>query len=160
VSVPADYAERFKARQAAREAAEVEQRAAPPQTASGKQTKPARPSADGSRWATLNAFVDVIAEHLTPSEQVVWVNLFRNARDGKSATTTRQIAARCGLDAKTVTAALSLLKTVGLVWVVSASRVKGVASVYGLHPHPDRCLQRCMDAGAARVARKARRTPK
>jgi hypothetical protein len=98
------------------------------------------------RWATLNSFNDTVARHLTLAEQAVWRHLFRWCRDGKASVSTREIAAGCGIDKVTAGRALAKLKAVGLVWVVSLSRHKGTASVYGLHSHPDRCLQRCMDA--------------
>jgi hypothetical protein len=98
------------------------------------------------RWATLNAFHDIVARHLTPAEQLVWGQLFRWCRDGKVSVSTRQIAAGCGIDKVTTTRALAKLKSAGLVWVVNLSRHKGTASVYGLHPHPDRCLGKCMAA--------------
>ncbi len=105
------------------------------------------------RWATLNAFHDTVARHLTPVEQAVWSHLFRWCRGGKASVSTREIAAGCGVDKVTATRALAKLKAVGLVWVVILSRHKGKASVYGLHSHPDRCLQRCMDT-------RRRRSPK
>lgn len=98
------------------------------------------------RWATLNAFHDTVARHLTTVEQAAWAHLFRWCRDGKASVSTREVAAGCGIDKVTASRALAKLKAVGLVWVVSLSRHKGTASVYGLHPNPDRCLQRCMDA--------------
>jgi hypothetical protein len=99
------------------------------------------------RWATLNAFHDTVARHLTPAEQAVWGHLFRWCREGKVSASARGIATACGIDKETASLAISKLKAVGLVWAVSISRHKGTASVYGMHPHPDRCLQRCIDAG-------------
>ncbi len=105
------------------------------------------------RWATLNAFHDIVARHLTPAEQLVWGHLFRWCRDGKASISTRQIAAGCGITGRTATLALAKLKAVGLVWVVSLSHHKGTASVYGLHSHPDLCLGKCMEAGRPRKPR-------
>jgi hypothetical protein len=98
------------------------------------------------RWTTLNAFHDIVARHLTPAEQLVWGQLFRWCRDGKVSISTRGIADACGINKATATRALAKLKSVGLVWVVNLSRHKGTGSLYGLHPHPDRCLQKCVDA--------------
>ena len=116
-------------------------RAAPP------KAKPGKPAGDAGRWATLNAFHDIVARHLTPAEQLVWGQLFRWCRDGKVSISTRGIADACGINKETVTLSLSRLKSVGLVWVVSLSRHKGKASVYGLNPHPDRCLGKCQVSG-------------
>jgi hypothetical protein len=132
------------------------------QTASSDAPKPKRrqrsntgsPEGDSAgRWVTLNSFNDTVARHLTLAEQAVWAHLFRWCRDGKASVSTREIASGCGVDKVTATRALAKLKAVGLVWVVSLSRHKGTASVYGLHSRPDRCLQRCMDA-------RRRRSPK
>jgi hypothetical protein len=117
-----------------------------PARAAAPKAKPGKPAGDAGRWATLNAFVDIIAPHLTLAEQAVWVRLYRWCREGKVSASTRQIAAGCGITAKTATAAVKGLRDVGLVWVVSLSHHKGTASVYGLHPHPDRCLGKCMEA--------------
>jgi len=106
----------------------------------------AKGKADAGRWATLNAFHDNIARHLTLAEKAVWAHLFRWCRDGKVSVSTREIAVGCGINKETASLALARLKEFGLVWEVSLSRHKGTASVYGLHPHPDRCLQKCMDA--------------
>ena len=107
---------------------------------------------DGGRWATFNAFVDHVAEFLTPTESKVWVYLFRWCRGGTSSVSTRQMADRLELDPKTVTSALRTLKKTGLLWEIAKSSNKGTASVYGLHAHPDLCRQACADAGLRRAA--------
>jgi hypothetical protein len=143
--------ERFRATTQAAAAARAAQATVTPQKASRKPG--AKGKTDAGRWATLNAFHDTVARHLTLAEQAVWSHLFRWCRDGKVSVSTREIAAGCGIDKETATLALAKLKAVGLVWVVNLSRHKGTASVYGLHPHPDSCLQQCQAAGRPRKPR-------
>lgn len=122
--------------------------------AAARRPRPEAGIGDAGRWATFNSFADLIAEHLTLAEQAVWEYLFRHARDGVAGASTRDIATRRGIDPKTVTAALAHLRKVGLVWPVHLSKLRGTASRYGIHPHPDRCLQRCIDANAGRSGRR------
>lgn len=121
---------------------------------------PAREAAPPEgRWATLNEFFDLVAPHLTTTEQAVWVYLFRWCRDGKSSASTRGMAYGVNVTPKTVTAALRWLKDRGLVWEIAKSKHKGSASLYGVHPHPGRFVQLCETANRARLSRRQRETP-
>jgi len=115
------------------------------QPAKSGRVKTTAKAAAADRFNTLNQFVDLVSRHLALPARCVWLDLFRNARQGKVFATTRQLAERAGLDPKTVTTSLATLKRVGLVWQI-AQGVRKQPSVYGLHPNPGRCLQRVIDA--------------
>lgn len=94
----------------------------------------------GDRWATLNAFVDVIAPRLTLAERAVWLVMFRHARDGVVQTSERQLATAARIDKATAGRALRQLVELRLAWPVMKSRSKESTSRYGLHPRPSACL--------------------
>ncbi len=130
MSVPANYIEQFKAQQTAKKAAEAEQQALPP--LSRKQAKTVRPSADGSRWAMLNAFVDVTLCGLPRSELAVWLVLYRDVRDGNARTGMTDIARRAGCTKRAVVGAIKSLVARGLVRVIRRGRRNQGTSVYTL----------------------------
>ena len=99
---------------------------------------------NGERWATYNAFVDVIAPRLTLAERAVWHVMFRHARDGRCETTARQLAAAANVSTSTAQAALARLDRVGLVWPIWKSTDKSKPSKYGMHPRPAECLPRLL----------------
>ena len=112
------------------------------------------PGNEWGRWVTLNTFVDSIACHLTPSEQSVWLYLFRHCRGGRAEAAMREMAERNGIDIKTASNALRWLAGVGLIEQVEKSRSKGTRSVYVVRLDPARCLDACRDANAPRLARR------
>jgi len=92
-------------------------------------------TASGDRWAHLNAFVDSAMKDITTlSELKVWAYLFRNEREGRVETSTRQIASCVGISANSANTALQKLREHGLVELLKASRSHGKASVYRLNP--------------------------
>lgn len=121
--------ERFRANNlvaaAAREAAEAERHAAP------KRARPTR-SADASRWATLNSFVDVAMGDLSRAELAVWLVLFRDVRDGTARTGMTDIARRAGCHRGSVVRAVQSLQARGLIRLVRRGRKNGGTSVYAV----------------------------
>ena len=117
------------------------------------------PSGESGRWATLNAFEDLVANHLSPTEQAVWHYLFRWCRDGTASASVRDLASTRGLDSKTAAKALSSLIAVGLVWYVFKASHKGKRSVFAMHLHPAQCREACEVAEAPRRAKQKRRCP-
>jgi hypothetical protein len=98
----------------------------------------------GDRWATYNAFIDVIAPHLTLAERAVWHVMFRHARDGRCETTARQLASASSISISTAQLALNRLQRAKLVWPIWKSKDRAKASKYGIHPHPAECLARLL----------------
>lgn len=109
-------------------------------TAPSKAQQPAARKSD--RWATYNAFVDVIAPRLTLAERAVWHIMFRHARNGVCETTARLLASAADISPTTAQAALSRLHRAGLVWPIWKSKDKAKASRYGIHSSPAACLAR------------------
>lgn len=117
-------------------------------------------SEDAKRWTTLNEFEDCVARHLTPAEQIVWHQLFRHCRDGRSSVSTRRMAESLGLAPNTTTAALQWLKARRLVWEIVKSTHRGASSVYGLHQNPGRLADDCAAANEPRLSRRNRTPPR
>lgn len=63
----------------------------------------------------LNAFIDESAKGLSPSAALVWLALFRFARDGVAIVSQATIAERLGVDKKTVSRNIKTLQKRGLV---------------------------------------------
>lgn len=95
---------------------------------------------DSTRWATLNAFVDVVLRHLSPTEGRVWLILFRDARGDLVDASQRDLGRRAACGQKAAWRAMTYLRRVGLVEPVTLSRARNTASRYRLNPHPERCL--------------------
>jgi hypothetical protein len=107
-------------------------------------TPPQAAARKGDRWATYNAFVDVIAPRLTLAERAVWHVMFRHARDGRVETTARLLAAAANVSPSTAQIALNRLQRAGLVWPIWKSKDRAKASKYGMHPSPADCLPNVM----------------
>lgn len=125
-------------RQAAAASAGVSQAVADKPATAGEHQQPA--ARKGDRWATFNAFMDLIAPRLTLAERAVWLVMFRHARNGVVQASERQLSTAANIDKVTAGRALRRLVELRLVWPVFKSTNKGSASRYGLHPHPDSCL--------------------
>ena len=63
----------------------------------------------------LNAFIDNTAKGLKPTEALVWLALFRFARDGLATVPKATVAKRLGIDEKTVSRSIRTLQKRGLV---------------------------------------------
>lgn len=90
----------------------------------------------GDRFAVLNAFVDFTAAGLDRGELVVWLVLYRDARDGVAQVSQVSIARRAGMSDRAVRNALGRLIGKGLVKIVRQGRIGKGASSYRIRPLP------------------------
>ncbi len=67
------------------------------------------------RWQALNHFVDCLMADMTPVQIKVWLVLFRDTKNGRAATSQRDIAKRAGCGLKFVNAAIKVLCERGLL---------------------------------------------
>jgi hypothetical protein len=133
-----------------REVAKRRHRAnAGPRKASGGKATP-----DGSRFATLNAFVDEAMRHLSPVASAVWMKLFRDCRDGRVTASNRDLASCTGCSLRAVTTAVQRLREAGLIHATRLSRHRGEPSHYTLNPRPDRCVDALTEMNTARTGAK------
>lgn len=108
--------------------------------AAASKSSGGKASAESSRFATLNAFVDQVMRHLSPIEATVWVALFRDTRRGQVSTSNRDLARRTGCSLRAVHDAMQELRRLGLVADVRLSNRKGEPSVYAMQQHPETCV--------------------
>lgn len=104
-----------------------------------KKTAPA-PSGDGSRFATLNTFVDQAMRHLSPVESAVWLALFRDTRHGQASASNRDLARRTGCSVRAVTIAMQELRRLRLIDGLRLSASKGQPSLYAVNSKPESCV--------------------
>ncbi len=99
-----------------------------------KEAEPARKARPRKnrrgRFEVLNGFVDASMAECTPSESVVWLVLYRDARNGVANTAQAWIAKRAGLTERTVRRALVGLQRHGLVDVLRKGGPSVGASLY------------------------------
>lgn len=99
-----------------------------------------RKAAARLRFQSLNTFIDAgLAEaELTPAAALVWLVLFRfvDARTGLATVSTDRIAECTGLNRKTVTRSLSMLKRAKLVKVKAAGGINRGPSSYAIRSTP------------------------
>ena len=108
----------------------------------GRRTKPEQTTGPkrhkaADRFAMLNAFIDFTAGDLDRAELVVWLILYRDARDGVSRTSQADLARRAGCDERTVRRAIKQLRDHGLLRVVRQGGVNRGPSAYRLRPTED-----------------------
>jgi predicted ArsR family transcriptional regulator len=84
----------------------------------------------------LNAFVDFTAGELTRAELLVWLILYRDARDGVARTSQADMAHRAGCSVKTVRRAVDRLRQRGLLRVTYRGGVGRGASAYRIRAIP------------------------
>lgn len=97
----------------------------------GKHGKADRPSkAIGQRFETLNNFVDSVMKNFKPSTSIVWVVLYRDARNGIARTSQGDIARRSGLSVRQVRRALAELIESGSIRLLSRGNSFQQCSVY------------------------------
>lgn len=72
-------------------------------------TRPTKPTPASGRFLMLNQFVDQTMATLQPSEALVWLCLFRHARDGRVRVSQTRIAAQCGISTCTAKRAVASL---------------------------------------------------
>ena len=92
---------------------------------------PAGPQRD--RFTIVNEFIDSTMSSLKPSEQIVWLTLWRDTRDGTARVSQGYIAKRIGLSSRSVRKNLSELKARGLVTVIHQGGVNRGISIYKIH---------------------------
>lgn len=88
------------------------------------------------RFAVLNDFVDnvISRSELRPSEIVVWLVLFRDARrDGTARTSQADIANRSGLSVRGVKNAIRNAKAKGVLKLLRRGRLNTGPSTYRVH---------------------------
>jgi hypothetical protein len=83
-----------------------------------------------NRFETLNAFVDLTAGKLNRSELLVWLTLYRDARDGIARTAQSDLARRTQLGTRTVRWAVKRLEGRGLLVVVRRGGLRSGPSTY------------------------------
>ena len=89
------------------------------------------------RFEMLNAFVDEGLRGLAPSEAVVWLILYRDAKpSGLARTAIDDIAQRGGLGRRTVLRALKALEAKRMLRVVRRGGLNRGPSSYRLFPFP------------------------
>lgn len=91
------------------------------------------PKRDGTRWQTLNEFIDITLRDLTPRQVAVWLTLFRDCRNGVATVSQAYIAERCGLRRPTVSTTISTLEQLGLVTTIHCGGVGRGLSKYRVH---------------------------
>jgi hypothetical protein len=105
-----------------------------------RRTKQKAPTGDGSRFATMNTFVDQVMRHLSPVESAVWLALFRDCRHGQASASNRDLARRTGCSVRAVTDAMQRLRCVRLIDGLRLSTRKGQPSLYAINPKPESCV--------------------
>jgi len=89
------------------------------------------------RFEMFNAFVDRGMRLLTPTEANVWIVLFRVTRsDDTAKAAVEDIAARSGLNRKTVIRALKRLRELRMLRLLRRGGVERGPSVYRVFPFP------------------------
>lgn len=101
----------------------------------GKPTNGAKQIAQ-DRFGEFNRFVDVTMRDLPRSELLVWLVLFRDARDGVARTSRTDIARRAGVSTKTVTRAIAALIKRKLVRLLYRGGINRGVSRYAILPKP------------------------
>ena len=88
----------------------------------------------GKRFADLNAFVDTTAGKLSRSELLVWLVLFRDARNEIARTSQADIARRAQISDRTVRYAIGKLIKQGLLVLVYRGGINKGPSKYRISP--------------------------
>ncbi len=86
------------------------------------------------RFEEFNSFVDVTMGDLQRSELLVWLVLFRDARDGVARTSRVDVARRARVSEKSVTRAIAKLIERGLVRLVYRGGINRGISRYAILP--------------------------
>lgn len=96
--------------------------------------KPKATAATRNRFADLNDFVDVTLAGLDPGKAVVWLVLFRDARNGIARTSQSDIARRAGLSVRQVRRAVLGLQEDGILKLVKRGNSFLSCSTYEVLP--------------------------
>lgn len=95
---------------------------------------PGRRRVAADRFQTLNTFLDTTARDLIHSQLIVWMLLFRDARDDVARTSQADLARRSGLSERSVRRAIQALEEKGLLSVVRRGRLAEGPSSYRIRP--------------------------
>jgi predicted DNA-binding transcriptional regulator len=98
----------------------------------GKTTSKAK--VVGERFRILNAFLDFTASRLQRNELLVWLILYRDARDGIARTSQADLARRAGVSKRTVIRAVRKLVHRGLLAVAHRGSIRLGPSAYRVLP--------------------------
>ncbi len=98
--------------------------------------RPRRGSPTGGRFELLNGFIDFDMGALTRGEVVVWMVLYRDARDGSSRTGQADVARRAGMSVRGVQKVIHKLEAKGLVAVVRRGGLGRGPSTYRVGTPP------------------------
>lgn len=104
------------------------------QTNGTSENLQAKTKKGSERFHTFNNFVDFTAGTLSRCDLLVWLILFRDARDGMARTSQSEIARRAGMSDRTVRRALKKLASRGLVKVVRQGGINRGTSSYRVFP--------------------------
>ena len=101
----------------------------PPTARSAKKTAESPKRATG-RWGMLNDFADFTSGTLSPTEQALWYQLYRNERDGRVQISQAELARRIRRSDRTVRTVLRKLESVGLVEDIRRGSLNRGLSIY------------------------------
>ncbi len=90
------------------------------------------------RWFTLNTFIDKTIRHLRAGDALLWMVLFRDARNEIAKVSQQYLADRLGICRKTVYRRIKRLRALNLVEVVKAGGFRRGPHSYRLHPEADK----------------------
>jgi hypothetical protein len=99
-------------------------------------TAPRKTGGTAGRFRTINNFLDYSAQYLTPTEALVWVLLWRDAREGLARTAQSYLASRAGVNVRTARRAVERLREVRLLTRKRQGGIGRGPSVYRIHPVP------------------------
>jgi DNA-binding transcriptional ArsR family regulator len=71
--------------------------------------------ASRNRWSELNEFIDFAIQKLSRTDALIWLVLFRDARNGIAKSSQTSIATRTGVSRRTVVRAIKRLQGMGLL---------------------------------------------
>ena len=103
-----------------------------PRSSGRRKSRAGGTPANRGRFASINAFVDSIAAHLTRSQALAWLTLWRDtdARTGLARTATADVARRIGSSRRAVGDAIRHLIAMGLLVRVRRGGLNLGPSVY------------------------------
>lgn len=106
-----------------------------PQPTKATHTEP--PGKHGSRFQTLNTFIDESAHQVDTTAQATWFVLFRETKPNGLATVSQGQIAKCiGVTRRTVVRAMAALTEEELVEIVRRGKLNGGPSTYRVHGAP------------------------
>ena len=104
--------------------------------AAAERSKAKGLTATRGRFKLLNTFVDFSARELRRNELLVWLILYRDAREGIATTGQTDLARRAGVSKRTVIRSLRRLADLGLLSVVRRGGLRRGPSAYRVRPLP------------------------